>query len=137
MDRNASLDEFVTDASVDEQRGRRADEVESTVDTDASETARDETTGSDSDRDTSESEPDTGAAEEDDGTRQTASHQLTSETVERGQPRSDDSLTEVVTRAAWVPDSRPCSCCGESVRRLWRADGELVCERCVDWSGTG
>lgn len=33
----------------------------------------------------------------------------------------------------WSPDGSTCARCGGSVDRLWRCDGELVCEGCKEW----
>ena len=33
----------------------------------------------------------------------------------------------------WTTQRQPCPDCGGATRRLWQADGRLVCAECKDW----
>ena len=37
------------------------------------------------------------------------------------------------TTSAWTGGGRRCERCGDTVQRLWGAEGTLVCPECKDW----
>jgi len=49
------------------------------------------------------------------------------------QAATGSAVTPAVSTYSWTPRGADCSCCGETVERRWRDDGDLVCSGCTTW----
>ncbi|WP_049971815.1 DUF7573 domain-containing protein [Haladaptatus cibarius] len=46
---------------------------------------------------------------------------------------SDADIEPARATYDWTPGGIACECCGESVEKRWRDEGEMVCADCKEW----